>query len=267
MLLSIDRKILINIGESLNKIEYMEELSDILNKLFYLLKPINISLNNLSKDILEKLNNIDNNLIKYSNNISKSKYCGELIISLLNENDDDQLIIIKYLNNILYDYIKPRNRKIFNYIDGKEILAGGVIIYKFENNQIKLLLITKNNKLEDLGGKSDFKDNTYFDMIIREASEESNDKINTFSLYERLEASEHIIYIDVAKYILYFIEASGSEKNLISSDFNNYEIYGNIKRTINWVTSKDFFSSDVNIRLNNDLVKNKIIELEQSILK
>ena len=66
----------------------------------------------------------------------------------------------------------------------KPIRAGGIIIYKIENNSIKLLLIRTNynNKemYEDIGGKTDSNDISFLNTISREVGEETNYVINRY---------------------------------------------------------------------------------------
>jgi hypothetical protein len=132
----------------------------------------------------------------------------------------------------------------------KPIRAGGVLIYKFVDDQIKLLMIKTNYndeiRFEDIGGKTDINDVTEFDTVSREVSEETNLIINQQIIKYQLKNSTSI-YIPNSKYILYLVEANLYERNLKSNYFGNKEIYDDIKRTIHWINLETYLNNKVKI--------------------
>ena len=143
----------------------------------------------------------------------------------------------------------------------KPIRAGGIIIYKIENNSIKLLLIRTNynNKemYEDIGGKTDSNDISFLNTISREVGEETNYVINPDIITYQLHSADSI-YIPHGKYLLYIIRANNYERKLTSTHFGDKETHDNIDRTIEWVNLDDYINhtKNFNPRLhNNDLKK------------
>lgn len=144
-------------------------------------------------------------------------------------------------------------RKIFNFRDDKDmpIMAAGVLLYRYDDNKLKVLTINKKDRkkqdiVEDLGGKIEQTDDTLYDTIIREAYEESNGliKINK----ERLEKS-NILYMNHCKYALALIEATSNECVLKKDDFGNREIKDDIDRTIDWMDYEEFKNAAISPRL------------------
>lgn len=142
-------------------------------------------------------------------------------------------------------------RKTFYLHDDKNlpIMAGGIVLYKIENDNVYLLLIEKNGMYEDLGGKSDTSDGTFDDIVCREVFEESNYLISKESIKERLCSSSHF-YNFQSKYITYIVQANEQESNFKSEDFGDKEIHENIPRKIKWVP--------LNVVLNQNIIKYKL---------
>lgn len=129
------------------------------------------------------------------------------------------------------------------------IIAGGIILYKIFNNNVYLLLIDKNGIFEDLGGKTNARDETIQDTVSREAYEESNYLIDLNSVKKRLQASNYV-YNPNSKYITYLIQANNKEIQLKENDFSNKEIQENIPRKIKWIS--------LNTLLNPNIIKYRI---------
>lgn len=147
-------------------------------------------------------------------------------------------------------------RKIFNLDDLSEskivtlqtkktqsyansISACGCLIYKIENNKVKLLLIRyfnqkKNNKLDDFGGKVDNIDNSAFETIARETSEETNDIITKKYVFDKIISNKYTSYYTrSAKY--YFIAIQCDDDFCPNTKiFGKEEKHEKIPREIRW---------------------------------
>ena len=115
----------------------------------------------------------------------------------------------------------------------KPIRATGMLLYKYRDSKIEILLNKTENKYyyEDLGGKTDIDDKTYFDTAIREIAEETNLKI-IFTMEQICDAKT--IYNKKAKYLLFIVEATEEQKILQKNDFDKIETHSNIQREIDW---------------------------------
>jgi hypothetical protein len=127
------------------------------------------------------------------------------------------------------------SKKIFYYDDDdtKPIHACGLVLYKFIDDKLELLLIDK-NKFEDIGGKVENIDNNIYDTVMREVEEETNGIIKGNDIKKRL-LKAYNVYIPHAKYIIYFIKANSDEEKLNEKDFGNIENKDKIKRKILWI--------------------------------
>jgi hypothetical protein len=137
-------------------------------------------------------------------------------------------------------------RKTFYLDDDKEkpITAGGVVLYKIENDKIYLLLIDSRGNYEDLGGKSIDTDESIFDIVSREAHEKSNYLLSKDSIKERLITAKSI-YISQSKYVIYIIDANHLESKLTTKNFDEKEIHNNIPRRIKWVSMEIFMRPEI----------------------
>jgi len=176
------------------------------------------------------------------------------------------------------------NKRPTFYYNGeqlKPIKAGGVIIYKIEDGSIKILLIkikqfcksvkdgVKDGEVkevyEDIGGKTDSGDISFYDTVSREVAEETNNVINPQIIKHQLSYSDNL-YIEHAKYLLYIIKANSYEKNLNTQSFGDKEIHDNIDRTIVWIDALDYLNNlkKFNPRLHSNEIKEyfkKLIKL------
>ncbi len=148
-------------------------------------------------------------------------------------------------------------RKTFylNADEEKQITAAGVMIYRFNNNDIEVLLVDSRGTYEDLGGRVDTKDKDIFSTAAREAFEESNELLNKRKIKSRIKTAP-FVYVEKLKYIVYIIPANSDEKSLISSDFGDIEEHDNINRTIKWfplsvLTKSEIFKDKLNWRIKN----------------
>ena len=79
--------------------------------------------------------------------------------------------------------MSTRNTFYYNKNKNDEIRAGGLLIYKIENNEIFLLLIENRGLYEDIGGCSDINDDSIYETIIREVEDNI---FNTLKLFKPL---------------------------------------------------------------------------------
>ena len=133
----------------------------------------------------------------------------------------------------------------FNNKKYNEIRAGGIILYKIENNQKQFLMIKKGDKYEDFGGKTDIDDNTIEETVSREADEESNGIFRKLDIIKKIKKIKPI-YCKQSKYIIYFIK---TDDDYICESFGNKELYCNINRTVEWVPLNKIRSDMLHIRL------------------
>jgi hypothetical protein len=172
-----------------------------------------------------------------------------------------------YLNTLRYSIIKNNTRKIFHLNKRNTIFAGGVLLYKIDDNQIYVLmsLPSYTNDYEDIGGKIEFTDTNIYDTVIRETMEETNDKIYIDKC--RLEKSQSF-YNGFGKYMLFLTKATQNESKYTPPDFGDYEIHDNIKRKIQWISDTEFLQYANNIckRINFEQIYNALINIKmQSI--
>lgn len=140
-----------------------------------------------------------------------------------------------------------KTKKITFYLDNdneKCVTSGGVIIYKFTDTGMKLLLVNSRGGYEDLGGMIDEEDEDIYDTVSREAYEESNYLLSEKTIKKRLLNAPHI-YNKKCKYVVFLIEASKKEKKLKKDDFGDREIHDDINRTVKWISLSTFLSDNV----------------------
>lgn len=139
------------------------------------------------------------------------------------------------------------NRPTFYYKNNENnpIRAGGIIYYRIvDNNNIEFLMIKKNDRYEDFGGKTESFDDTYLETVAREANEESNGIIIQNEVYKHLDNIDSInsftAYSLTSKYIL-FICPAAQEYDPIKFDMMEYKY--NLKRNVEWVNAEDFLQT------------------------
>jgi len=161
---------------------------------------------------------------------------------------------------------------LFNNDITKPIKAGGVLIYKKHNKQIKVLMIKTSYKnidrYEDIGGKTDYNDTNELDTVSREVNEETNQIIDEQIIKQQLqEVHNKCIYIAHGKYILYLIRANIYESGLTKECFGNKELHDNIPRTIDWINIESIINNKLNIhpRLCANEFKDALKDIHRSI--
>ena len=156
--------------------------------------------------------------------------------------------------------------KVFYINNDTDIVSsGGVLLYRFINGEMELLLSDTRGLYEDLGGKVDDNDKNINSSISREVHEESNGLIDKKSIKARL-LKNNPIYIKKSKYLLYILHATPKERTLKSEDFGNKEIHDDINRTIKWIPLDIFLSQKIiKHRLNWRLKNKKIFDALKEI--
>jgi 8-oxo-dGTP pyrophosphatase MutT (NUDIX family) len=119
-------------------------------------------------------------------------------------------------------------------IEKQIVTSGGVIIYRFGDLGMELLLVNSRGGYEDFGGKIDGSDQSIYKTVARETYEESNKLLNKKQIEARLVTAPYI-YIKNSKYVCFIIEATHAESLLQSEDFGDIEIHDNIERTVKWI--------------------------------
>jgi hypothetical protein len=138
----------------------------------------------------------------------------------------------------------------FNDNDNQPIRAGGIIFYKIDplTKQIKMLMQytqridqktnIKRNVYEDIGGKTDEKDNNINDTIMREVVEETNGIITKEIVQEHLDKEHHKMnqayYLKHSKYYLILIEANKTIVDVDRRAYGKKEINGKL-RQFHWI--------------------------------
>jgi hypothetical protein len=168
--------------------------------------------------------------------------------------------------------ILTRPTFLFNNDNTKPIKAGGVLIYKKHNKQIKVLMIKTSYKnidrYEDIGGKTDYIDTSELDTVSREVNEETNLIINEQLIKQQLQdINNKCLYIPHGKYILYFIHANSYESGLTKECFGDRELHDNIPRTIEWINIESLINNKLNIhpRLCANEFKDALKDIQRSI--
>ena len=164
-----------------------------------------------------------------------------------------------------------RNTFYYNENKDDEIKAGGLLIYKIENNEIFLLLIENRGLYEDIGGCSDIEDDSIYETIIREVEEETNHVIKKENINNLLEKNEEF-YNKKCKYLLLIIKANDFLENLNSEQFGDKEIHDNINRKIKWISINEFFDKNIlkykiNFRLKNKILFEKLEKIKKDNIK
>lgn len=167
--------------------------------------------------------------------------------------------------------MSTRNTFYYNKNKNDEIRAGGLLIYKIENNEIFLLLIESRGLYEDIGGCSDINDDSIYETIIREVEEETNNIIKKGNLNELLTNSDEF-YNKKCKYLLLIIKANEFLQNLNSEQFGDKEIHDNINRKIKWISINEFFDKNIlkykiNFRLKNKILFEKLEKIKKDNIK
>lgn len=164
------------------------------------------------------------------------------------------------------------NSRVVIYLDddpAKPVTAGGVIIYKYVQNKMMVLIIEVEGKYEDIGGKIDPSDDDVFCAVAREVGEETNEMIKSEDIIDRLKLAQYI-YVPKSKYVIYIVEATNNEKQLKKADFGDMENHDEISRTIGWIARDELMKPNnirykMNWRLKSKELFNQLIEIEKNV--
>lgn len=157
-------------------------------------------------------------------------------------------------------------RQCFYNYDNLPIRAGGVMFYYINKNKtIDFLMMECNGKLEDFGGRTDYKDINFKHTVAREVEEESNCIFTKEKVLELI-SYEKPIYSKHSKYIIFFIELKIKINPKI---FGNKEYYDNISRSVSWINVSFLKNNKNKYKLNPRLkcksFYDKITEIEKNI--
>jgi len=140
--------------------------------------------------------------------------------------------------------------------------------------KMEILLIYKDNKYEDIGGKIDLTDDSIEDAAAREVEEETNSVISSESIIERLQTAmsqpNRTIYVPNAKYLIFIVECTDDERVLKKDVFGEYEAHDKIKRSIGWISKDEIFSQryiagkKLNERIKNKNLSDALNKIERS---
>jgi len=164
------------------------------------------------------------------------------------------------------------NKRVELYLDddpAKPITAGGVMIYKYVQSKMMLLIIDVDGKYEDIGGKIDPEDDDIFCAVARETQEETNNQIMSEDIIDRLKTAPYV-YVPKSKYVIYMVEAIDDERKLKKADFGDMEEHDGFPRTIGWI-ARDVLMKPHNIkykmnwRLKSKQLFDQLIEIEKNV--
>jgi ADP-ribose pyrophosphatase YjhB (NUDIX family) len=142
-----------------------------------------------------------------------------------------------------------------------------------KTEKMEILLIYKDNKYEDIGGKIDLTDDSIESAAAREVEEETNSVISSESIIERLNAAmsqpNRTIYVPNAKYLIFVVECTDDERVLKKDVFGEYEAHDKIKRSIGWISKDEIFSQryiagkKLNERIKNKNLSDALTKIER----
>ena len=204
----------------------------------------------MNNNKLDNKNKSDNNNSNNSNN-SNNKNSN-------NKNKSDNNKTGSKKGNKKKKKSKKEDRKIFFWRNNKkkEIMAVGIFI--IQDGKVLVQYIDNYDRYEDLGGKTELFDKTYFDTIARETWEEMNgsiyynkksgknksNKIKKYldeKLIKKLIKNNKLksIYSKFSKYLILFVNLPLKYK-IDFTKSGNYEETNKIKRKIKWIQIYEF---------------------------
>jgi ADP-ribose pyrophosphatase YjhB (NUDIX family) len=143
----------------------------------------------------------------------------------------------------IFDYDDLEETKIISSLTAKKqlydktISACGSLFYKKQSKELLLISYADPGwpNYDDFGGRVDEDDESVFDTIIRETTEETNDIISKAYMKKIIKSNNHkTFYTQFCKY--YFILVEVPENfHPDTTTFGNMEKTDKIKRTIDWV--------------------------------
>jgi hypothetical protein len=129
------------------------------------------------------------------------------------------------------------------------IRAGGILFYRYVNDNLVFLMIKRNNIYSDFGGKTEPIDKSIIDTASRETEEESN-KIFKKNMIINIIRNQKGIYCKHSKYVIYLYRL---DKYINPRIFGKYEKAEGIRRTVEWISYKYFIRNinKIHVRLQN----------------
>ena len=138
--------------------------------------------------------------------------------------------------------------------DGNYVSAGGVLFYRYNKNNIEVLLSKKKDQYEDIGGKTDPYDTSILHTAAREVEEETNAMIQYRYITPLLYKSKKLYSVQ-NKYVLYLVKSNKYIRKLTTHQFHTHELLYDIPRTIHWVPLVDLRFKKLHPRLYvNDII-------------
>jgi hypothetical protein len=149
----------------------------------------------------------------------------------------------------------------FNGNQHDEIRAGGLLLYRTENDHITYLMADYFGHYGDFGGKTDKVDKNIIGTIAREVTEETNGIISDNDVRTLIKNTKPI-YVKHCKYLLYICE---TKKYYDPDTFGNIETFENLNRSVHWIPNKRLkdkkFLNKLNFRLRNSNFFCKVTEI------
>lgn len=140
-----------------------------------------------------------------------------------------------------------------NNDETKPIRACGIVFYKVDvlTKQVKMLMQytekvgirgIRRNVYEDIGGKTEEKDASINDTIIRETCEETNNIITEEMIRDHLSKDIHYVYSIKNKYYLVLIEANKIVADIDRRQFGKEETLSGKQRQFHWIDTNRLFT-------------------------
>jgi len=140
--------------------------------------------------------------------------------------------------------LNPSERPTFYLKNGNEVRAVGALFKTKYLGETKILFRHTLDSIEDIGGKTDYKDNNLYDTVIREVTEETNGKLfckrHNYSKCSKLLRSifrkqrPRSIYSFKSKYLLFIVNLDSwiYKKNM--NRFGKIEKHSRQKHKFKW---------------------------------
>lgn len=134
--------------------------------------------------------------------------------------------------------LKPRPWFFTN--DGQQIMSGGALFYRTDQNSLEFLVMKVGKKFCDLGGKTESSDIDIKATISREVEEETDGLFKRAEVLIQLQTA-HFIYYPQCKYVLAFINCSAFQSGFDTPDFKKLENGTENMRTFSWIDGETLF--------------------------
>jgi hypothetical protein len=176
--------------------------------------------------------------------------------------------------------MKKRPTFYFNDNPDQPVRAGGLVFYVKTKKGPKILMARCQHTWSDLGGKTDVRDTTITDTIVREFNEESNCMLysqkrikskpqvlevlplaNEWLKTYLEEQPVHSYYIASCKYVLYVVELPKSYLNKTWDMFDRREYYESITRKVDWLNEPGLMNLIEKKKMHCRLPKSTLMEM------